>query len=305
LSVLVKNFDCWTCHLARLCNMTGDIHETGYIEPSEASSITLLINKFVHAVKWISSYELNYFHCLLNFVCDFVHTHFNKNILLNKVQVNISTVDSVYFHQAYLPEKIWQLSGLCDKTKRYSDRKYRLQVPWHWHFVYLELILLICCKSKCMNVNNKLEYLMKVFVVYFMLFITDQAFILISLITNYVFWIATWLIVTNPKIDTRAFSCKVTHQGHTLNYWIKMADDHHWLRYTKRSLLELYWSSGKGLNTNKHVNGFLLKYSIVQNVSKCLIRLSPHDVSTSICKNNQLVQRCIGFFFSPFFFYQF
>jgi hypothetical protein len=71
----------------------------------------------------------NYFHCLLNFVCDFVHTHFNKNILLNKVQVNISTVDSVYFHQAYLPEKIWQLSGLCDKTKRYSDRKYRLQVP--------------------------------------------------------------------------------------------------------------------------------------------------------------------------------
>jgi hypothetical protein len=37
-------------------------------------------------------------------------------------------------------------------------------------------------------------------------------------------------------------------------------------------------------NKNKHVNGFLLKYSIVQNVSKCLIKLSPHDVSTSICK---------------------
>jgi hypothetical protein len=44
------------------------------------------------------------------------------------------------------------------------------------------------------------------------------------------------------------------------------------------------YSSGKGLKTNKHVNGFLLKYSIVQNVSKCLIRLSPHDISTSICK---------------------
>ena len=118
------------------------------------------------------------------------------------------------------------------------------------------------------------------------------------------FWIAAWLIVTNLKIDTRA--CKVTHQaqGHTLNYWIKMADDQHWLRNTKRSLLELYWSSGKGLNTNKHVNGFLLKYSIVQNVSKCLIRLSPHDVSTSICKKkiNQLVQRCIGFFVLLLFF---
>jgi hypothetical protein len=35
--------------------------------------------------------------------------------------------------------------------------------------------------------------------------------LLISLITNYVFWIATWLIVTNLKIDSRAFSCKVTH----------------------------------------------------------------------------------------------
>ena len=46
--------------------------------------------------------------------------------------------------KAYLPEKMFQLSRLCDKTKRYSDRKYRLQVPWHWHFVYLELILLIC-----------------------------------------------------------------------------------------------------------------------------------------------------------------
>ena len=118
------------------------------------------------------------------------------------------------------------------------------------------------------------------------------------------FWIAAWLIVTNLKLDTRAFSCKVTHQGHTLNYWIKMADDQHWLRYTKCSVLELYWSPGKGLTTNKHVNGFLLKYSIVQNVSKCLIRLSPHDVSTSICKKkiNQLVQRCIEFFFSFFFF---
>ena len=53
---------------------------------------------------------------------------------------------------------------------------------------------------------------------------------------------------------------------------------------------------------NKHVNGYLLKYSIVQNVFKCLIRLSPHDVSTSICKKkiNQLVQRCIGFFFLLF-----
>jgi hypothetical protein len=119
-----------------------------------------------------------------------------------------------------------------------------------------------------------------------------------------VFWIATWLIVTNLKIDTRAFSCKVTHQGHTFNYWIKMVDDQHWLRNTKRSLLELYWSSGKGLSTNKHVNGFLLKYSIVQNVSKCLIRLSPHDVSTSIYKKKikQLVQRCIGFFFLLLFF---
>jgi len=85
-----------------------------------------------------------------------------------------------------------------------------------------------------------------------------------------------------------------------------MADDQHWLRYTKRSLLELYWSSGKGLNTNKHVNGFLLKYSItyiVQNVSKCLIRLSPHDVSTSICKKKiNVVRRCIGFFFLLLFF---
>jgi hypothetical protein len=121
-----------------------------------------------------------------------------------------------------------------------------------------------------------------------------SAFILISLITNYVFWIAAWLIVTNLKIDTRAFTCKVTHliiesKWRTIN--------------TKRSLLELYWSSGKGLNTNKHVNGFLLKYSIAQSVSKCLIRLSPHAVSTSICMNkiNQLVQRCIGFFFSFFF----
>ena len=115
------------------------------------------------------------------------------------------------------------------------------------------------------------------------------------------FWIAMWLIVTNLKIDTRA--CKVTHQaqGHTLNYWIKMADDQHWLRNTKRSLLDLYWSSGKGLNTNKHVNGFLLKYSIVQNVSKCLIRLSPHDVSTSISKKKYF-KGVLDFFFS-FFFY--
>jgi hypothetical protein len=38
-----------------------------------------------------------------------------------------------------------------------------------------------------------------------------------------------------------------------------MADDQQWLRYTKRSLLELYWSSGKGLNTNKHNLSFDLK----------------------------------------------
>ena len=106
------------------------------------------------------------------------------------------------------------------------------------------------------------------------------------------FWIATWPIVTNLKIDTRAFSCKVTHliiesKWRTIN--------------TKRSLLELYWSSGKGLNTNKHVNGFLLKYSIVQNVSKCLIRLSPHDVSTSISKKKYF-KGVLDFFFS-FFFY--
>ena len=31
--------------------------------------------------------------------------------------------------KAYLPEKILHLSGLCNKTKCYSDRKYRLQVP--------------------------------------------------------------------------------------------------------------------------------------------------------------------------------
>jgi hypothetical protein len=113
-----------------------------------------------------------------------------------------------------------------------------------------------------------------------------------------VFWIAVWLIVTNLKIDTRAFSCKVTHQGHTLNYWIKMADDQHWLRYTKRSLLELYWSSGKGLNTNKHVNGFLLKYSIVQNI----VQMSDQVITTRHFKidlQEKIVQRYIGFFFSP------
>ena len=89
-----------------------------------------------------------------------------------------------------------------------------------------------------------------------------------------------------------------------------MADDQHWLRLLitqNVDLLELYWSSGKGLNTNKHVNGFLLKYSIVQNVFKCLIRLSPHDVSTSICmkKINQSISSKVYWIFVFSFFYQF